>query len=160
MEPNEKECVTRFCRAVLDERFDAAREELAPWLQEALTVDELEALLRRARIDGAPPPGRISELGTNSTLSFESLREVDGAQGSITEYARGAELDPEVGMYGPPAFAFAPELTADNFRAWGGFDLAPAPDAETDLDSCARFSFALAEVDGRLCIGHLDPELT
>lgn len=141
MEPNELECVTRFCRAVLDERFDAAREELAPWLREALTAEELEALLRRARVDGAPPPGRI------------------GAQGSITEYARGAELDPEVGMYGPPAFAFAPELTADTFRAWGSVDLAPAPDAETDLDFCARLFFALAEVDRRLCIGHLDPEL-
>ncbi|MBV8757412.1 MAG: hypothetical protein JO257_09065 [Deltaproteobacteria bacterium] len=160
MDEAQRRVMTQFAQAIIEGNTTAAHRLLAPWLQRAVTPDELAAVFERGRIADAPAPARIFDLGLSSAVDYATLTEASGPHASLASYAHGDELDPEIGMEGPPCFALDPALDDDNFRGWGVLDLGPPDGDECGLDFVLRLSIALAEVDGKLCIGHVEPELT
>jgi hypothetical protein len=160
MENEEKELIEAFGRTIIDRDYEKTHSLLAPWLRQKLGPKDLAAFFARALISGAPPPARFGEVGTNEAITLDELRSAEGPLQSLTSYAQGAPLDDAAGQFGPPAFELDDALTGETFQAWGGLDLAPDREAETDLDYCLRLYLAIARVEGTLCIGHVEPELT
>jgi hypothetical protein len=142
-----------FGQAIVKRDFKTARTLLAPWLQKQVTAKKLQTLIEKHRIsDDAPEDCTVT--GNDSTL--------DELRSHYKEYhnddaTRTLTTTQEFGEWGPPSISIANEITPANFRQWMWIDFTPDPDSGALVDYCLRLYVIVAEVDGVMTIGYLEP---
>jgi hypothetical protein len=142
-----------FAQAVVDGNYEAARTQLAPWLQREISTDTLQRILTRELVDGVP----ATDFNTSgNTTTLEDLRE------SYTEYfeddrSRTFSTVDAFGEYGQPSIYVADEITPENYRQWMSIEFTPDEDNEAGLDYCLRLWLIVVKIDGTMKIGHLEP---
>jgi hypothetical protein len=138
-------------RALVENDHKAAHQLLAPWLQKQVTSKQLQTVLRKQLLDDVLATDFVVS-GNESTLG--DLR------GHYREYykddaTRTLTSVESFGEWGPPSVHVDDAITSANFRQWMALEL--TPDEGSMLDYCLRLWLIVVEVDGRFCIGHLEP---
>jgi hypothetical protein len=142
-----------FAQAIVDDDYDAAHDLLAPWLQRQLSATEFRAILEKQFLaESTPADFQVS--GNDSTLA--ELRE-HYEEYHANDRTRTLASVESFGDWGPPSIYIADEITPANFRQWVSIDVTPDLDDESGLDYILRLWLIVADVNGTMKVGHLEP---